>query len=210
MSPPNSKRLSVDEARKIIIEGVTPTDIEEHNLDECLGLTLSEDIAARITQPPADLSAMDGYAIAHADADHGKLRVIGESAAGHPFTGDVESGACVRIFTGAVLPPGTDTILIQEDVTRHDDMITATEWPAKGSYVRAKGIDFTEGDTGIAVGTTLAPRHLGLAAAMGHAALPVHRRPRVAILATGDELVPPGALPGRPPPFFSKSLEHLR
>ena len=196
MTAPNAKRLTVAEALKIIVDDVDATPIEQRNLDECPGMTLGQDISARLTQPPEHLSAMDGYAIAHADQHHDTLNIIGESSAGHPFISAIEPGECVRIFTGAVLPKGTDSILIQEDARRDGDTLTATEWPPKGAYTRRKGIDFTQGDVCLHTGTCLAPRHLGLAAAMGHAVLPVHRKPRVAILATGDELVPPGALPG--------------
>ncbi|RYY38713.1 MAG: molybdopterin molybdenumtransferase MoeA, partial [Sphingomonadales bacterium] len=157
------------------------------------GRWAAEDIAALRTQPASDLSAMDGYALRHADLP-GPWQVIGESAAGRAFAGQVAPGQAVRIFTGAAMPAGADTVLIQEEAARDGPRLTrAGEGPsAPGRNVRRKGLDFAQGDTLIGAGERLTPARLALAGVAGHAALPVRRRVRVAIAATGDELVPPG------------------
>ena len=148
---------------------------------------------ARRTQPASDLSAMDGYAIRFADMP-GPWTVIGESAAGRPYSGRVEQGQTTRIFTGAALPQGTDTVLVQEEAARDEaTLILAGEGPAhRGRNVRRKGLDFTTGDRLIAAGERLTPARIAVAATGGHATLPVRPRVRVAIAATGDELVAPG------------------
>lgn len=192
--------ISVDEALARLLDGVTPLEAETVPLDDANGRTLAADIRANRTQPPFSASAMDGYAVRAADIASvpARLRVIGEAPAGHGFSGAVGPGEAVRIFTGAPLPRGADTILIQENAERSADggEITALETAEHGRYVRPAGLDFHEGDTLLAAGQTLGFADLALAAAMNHATLPVHRRPRVAILATGDELVPPGGDPG--------------
>lgn len=151
------------------------------------------DIAALRTQPYADLSAMDGYAIRFTDLP-GPWTLIGESAAGRPFTGSVGAGEAVRIFTGAALPDGADTVAIQEDVTRDRDCITLTgDAPAaRGHNTRRRGLDFSTGDLLVASGQRLTAARIAVAASGGHGALAVNRRIRVAMVATGDELVPPG------------------
>ncbi len=156
---------------------------------------LAEPLVARTTQPPAAVSAMDGYAVRGSDVAHPptSLTVIGEVAAGERFQGTLETGQAVRIFTGAPLPDGSDTIVIQEDVAREGDRICLGVATPTGRYVRPKGLDFAAGETAIPAGRRLTARDLGLAAAMDHPWLPLHRRPRVAILATGDEVVLPGA-----------------
>jgi molybdopterin molybdotransferase len=192
--------ISVDEALARLLDGVVPLGAEAVALDEANGRTLAEDIRARRTQPPFSASAMDGYAVRAADIATvpARLCVIGEAPAGHGFDGDVQPGEAVRIFTGAPLPRGADTILIQENAERSADgsAITALETAAAGRFVRPAGLDFCEGDVLLRAGETLGFTNLALAAAMNHETLPVHRRPRVAILATGDELVLPGADPG--------------
>ncbi|WP_066649339.1 MULTISPECIES: molybdopterin molybdotransferase MoeA [Sphingomonas] len=154
---------------------------------------LAEDVIAARTQPAADLSAMDGYAVRFADLP-GPLRVIGESAAGHPFGGAVAPGEAVRIFTGAVMPPGTDTVMVQEEAAREGDRVRLTgEGPRHaGRNVRPRGLDFTQGDVLIARGERLTPARVALAAAAGHGELAVNRPIRVALAASGDELVRPG------------------
>ena len=183
--------LPVDEAIRRLLEAAVPVaESETLPLAECDGRVLSTDLAARLTQPPFDASAMDGYALRSADAAD-----IG-SAAGHAFTGTVGEGQAVRIFTGAPVPQGADTILIQEDaeVLGGGKIRTAFDVTA-GRHIRPRGQDFTEGEAALKTGRELGFTDLTLAAAMNHAALTVYRRPRIAILATGDELLPPGSAP---------------
>jgi len=156
--------------------------------------TLARDIAALRTQPPAAMSAMDGYAVRAADARSGaRLKVIGEVAAGRPFNDAIGAGQAARIFTGGVIPDGADAVVIQEDTTRDGDIVIVNEASTPGKNIRFAGIDFKEGDVLLPRGTRLNDRALALAAGMNHPHLPVHRRPRIAILATGDELVAPGS-----------------
>jgi molybdopterin molybdotransferase len=182
-------------ALKALLDSVPgPTPAESVPLAQAAGRVLAAPLAALRTQPPFANSAMDGYAARATDLAPGhELAVIGESAAGRAFDGCVGSGEAVRIFTGAPLPQGADTILIQE----HADgvgspRITVREGAAKGRHVRPAGLDFAEGDELLPAGRRLDSAALGLAAAAGHPALPVRRKPLVAILATGDELVLPG------------------
>ncbi|TZG36899.1 gephyrin-like molybdotransferase Glp [Agrobacterium sp. B1(2019)] len=191
--------LPVDEAIRRLLEAAVPVaESETLPLAECDGRVLSTDLAARLTQPPFDASAMDGYALRSADAaDIGSvLTVIGQAAAGHAFTGAVSEGQAVRIFTGAPVPQGADTILIQEDaeVLEGGKIRTAFDVTA-GRHIRPRGQDFTEGEAALKAGRELGFTDLTLAAAMNHATLTVYRRPRIAILATGDELLPPGSAP---------------
>jgi len=189
--------MPVADALNSILDGIQPLPEENVTLDDALHRTLARDVAALRTQPPAPMSAMDGYAVRTADAAEGaRLNVIGESAAGRPFDGSISKGETVRIFTGGVVPSGADTIAIQEDVVREGDIVTLTEAVLQPRHVRKAGIDFREGDVLLKRGTPLSDRDLSLAASMNHPALPVHRKPRVAILATGDELVMPGSQPG--------------
>jgi len=186
--------LSVDEARTRILEIFAPLPAETVGLAQGLGRVLVEPLLARTTQPPAAVSAMDGYAVRGADVDApgACLTVVGEVAAGGRFEGKLAPGQAVRIFTGAPLPEGGDTIVIQEDVERDGERIRVGEAVASGTYVRPKGLDFAAGKTALPPGRRLTARDLGLAAAMDHPWLSLHRRPRVAILATGDEVVLPG------------------
>jgi molybdopterin molybdotransferase len=190
--------IPVDEAIARIVAHVAPLPAESVTLADAAGRTLAEPLKARRMQPPFDASAMDGYALRAEDTTKApvELRVIGMSAAGHRYDGKVGAGETVRIFTGAPVPAGADAILIQENARANaDGSITVTEAVARGRYVRPAGLDFREGAALLEAGRPLGFRELALAAAMGHAALPVWRRPRVALIATGDELVPPGALP---------------
>ncbi len=159
---------------------------------------LAADIASKRTQPPWDTSAMDGYAVRAADvaALPAELQVVGASRAGERFEGAVGPGQAARIFTGAPLPHGADTIVIQEDTERRGDTVVVTEAGGPGRYVRVRGLDFAEGDVLLEAGRRLGPLDIAIAAAMNHPSLPVRRRPRVAILSTGDELVAPGGEPG--------------
>ncbi|OVE92385.1 molybdopterin molybdotransferase MoeA [Agrobacterium tumefaciens] len=191
--------LPVDEAITRLLEAAVPvTESETLPLAECDGRVLSADLTARLTQPPFDASAMDGYALRSADAlcIGSVLTVIGQAAAGHAFAGTVGEGQAVRIFTGAPVPQGADTVLIQEDaeVLESGKIRTAFDVTA-GRHIRPRGQDFTEGETALEAGRELGFTDLTLAAAMNHAALTVYRKPRIAILATGDELLPPGSTP---------------
>ncbi|KKX33763.1 gephyrin-like molybdotransferase Glp [Rhizobium sp. LC145] len=192
--------VPVSEARNRLLDNAGPiTGTELVPLSEANGRVLAEDVLARLTQPPFDASAMDGYALRSEDAPHpgAELTVIGTAAAGHTFAGSVGKGEAVRIFTGAPVPEGADSILIQEDAEKLDgDRIRAKIQVVKGRHVRPRGQDFTEGETVLPAGTLLDFSHLTVAAAMNHASLPVFRRPRIALLATGDELIQPGGEPG--------------
>jgi molybdopterin molybdotransferase len=181
-----------------VLQDAQPLPPELVPLAQAHGRVLTEDIAALRTQPPADVSAMGGYAVRAADVARvpARLKLVGEVAAGHPFRGPVGTGEAARIFTGGVLPPGADTIVIQENAVRDGDIVVVTVVAAKGRHVRVAGLDFTRGALLLARGRRLTDRDLALAAAMNHPSLPVHRRPKLAVLATGDELVMPGCNPG--------------
>lgn len=187
--------LPIAEARGLILEGAEPLAAEIVAIAEAAGRVLARDLIATRTQPPKAVSAMDGYALRAAETP-GALRVVGESAAGHPFSRTLAPGEAVRIFTGAAIPQGADAILVQEDARREGDLVHVATSVATGRHVRAAGLDFHEGEACLLAGTLLTPRAIGLAAAMNHGRIPVHRRPRVAILSTGDELVAPGMDPG--------------
>ena len=186
--------LSVDEALARILAAFSPLPAETVSVDEAFGRVLAAPVTARITQPPHAVSAMDGYAVRAADLPQApaRLRVVGAVPAGSLFERPLGPGEAVRIFTGAPLPEGADSIVIQEDTDQDGDEVIVKEVPSRGVYVRARGLDFNEGDPGVEAGTWLTPRHVGLIAAMDVPWVSVHRRPRVAILSTGDELVMPG------------------
>lgn len=189
--------LEVAEAQQRIFDALKPIGIEWVPINDAHGRVLAEDLKALRTQPPAAMSAMDGYAVRASDVVVGApLRVIGESAAGHPFAGEMSPGHAVRIFTGAVIPVGADAILIQENTERRDDLMVPTETVAEGAFVRPAGLDFKAGWVGLEAGCVLSPLAIGLAASLGHAFVPVRRRPNVALIATGDELCWPGSMPG--------------
>ena len=200
--------MPVADALARVLEGVMPLPSALTPLSDALGRVLTDDVAALRTQPPADVSAMDGYAVRAADIVRAPvtLRLIGEVAAGHPFAGSVGPGQAARIFTGGVLPPGTDTVVIQELTTTDGDCVVIQAATARGKNVRAAGLDFSRGTLLLPKGRRLSGRDLALAAAMNHPALPVHRRPRVAMLATGDELVLPGSEPGPGEIVYSNGL----
>ncbi|RXR29997.1 gephyrin-like molybdotransferase Glp [Sphingobium fluviale] len=189
--------LPVAEAQGRLLAMAQPLPDESVAIAQAAGRWTTSDIAARRTQPASDLSAMDGYAIRYADMP-GPWRVIGESAAGAAFGGEVKPGEAVRIYTGAVMPDGADTVIVQEDITSADGRITLTgDGPgALGKHIRRAGSDFREGQTLIPAGTALTPRHIALAALAGWGALALPRLPRIAILSSGAELVPPGAACG--------------
>ncbi|WP_407152328.1 gephyrin-like molybdotransferase Glp [Bradyrhizobium sp. ORS 86] len=190
--------MPVADALSAILSGAEPLPEETVALDAAYHRTLARDVAARRTQPPQPMSAMDGYAVRAADASDlsARLKVIGEVAAGRPFERTVGVGEAVRIFTGGVIPDGADAVIIQEDTRTDGGHITITEAAAKGRHIRLAGVDFREGDVLLAAGSRLSDRALSLAAAMNYPELAVRRRPKVAVLATGDELVMPGCRPG--------------
>ena len=187
--------LSVAEARARILADVSKDrPAETIPLDRASGRTLASDLAAKRTQPPTAVSAMDGYAVRSGDLAQLPihLKQIGESTAGHGFQGSIGPKETVRIFTGAPVPFGCDTILIQENARVEGEIVEPLQAVPSGRHIRAKGIDFTEGEVLLFAGTRLDYSNIALAAAMNHAEVMVTRRPRVAILATGDELVRPG------------------
>ncbi|MBT6116531.1 MAG: molybdopterin molybdotransferase MoeA [Rhodospirillaceae bacterium] len=186
--------ISVEDARAHILEAFSVLPAEEIALAEAAGRVLAEDLVARRTQPPAAVSAMDGYAVRAADitAAPVTLRQIGAVPAGASHDGALGQGECVRIFTGAPLPEGADAIVIQEDVEAQGDDIRIAQAVPAGTYVRPAGLDFKAGETGLAAGRRLTARDIGLAAAMNRPWLRVRQKPRIAILASGDEVVMPG------------------
>jgi molybdopterin molybdotransferase len=190
--------LSVADALARVLDGVEPLPRQDAALTDADGRVLAADVAALRTQPPADLSAMDGYAVRAADVASVPvtLKVTGEVAAGHPFEGEVHSGEAARIFTGGVIPPGADTIVIQENTKRDGERVIVSAPSPVGRHIRRAGLDFKAGQVLLPRGRRLTDRDVMLAAAMSHPAVPVHRRPKVAVLGTGDELKAPGATLG--------------
>jgi molybdopterin molybdotransferase len=189
--------MPVADAMAAVLDGVTALPEELVALTDAHHRVLARDIASLRTQPPADMSAMDGYAVRAADATKtpARLKVIGEAAAGNPFDAPVNPGEAVRIFTGGVVPPDTDAVVIQENTARDGDIVVINEPITAGRNIRRAGIDFRKGDVLLRAGRRLTDRDLSLAAGMNYPQLPVHRRPRIAVLATGDELVLPGSDP---------------
>lgn len=190
--------MPVSDALAAVLAGAEPLAEETVALDQAFHRVLARDVAARRTQPPQAMSAMDGYAVRAADAatTDSQLTLTGEVAAGRPFAGTVGTGEAVRIFTGGVVPDGADAVVIQEDTVADGRRITIKEAAVAGRHIRPAGVDFREGDVLLRKGIRLTERDLALAAGMNHPQLAVRRRPKVAILATGDELVMPGATPG--------------
>ncbi len=186
--------ISVEEARARMLAPLRPTGPETVALAEAWGRVSAAPMLARVAQPPEDVSAMDGYALRAADT--GPRRVVGAAPAGHPWRGTLGAGEALRLFTGSIVPLGADSVLIQEDATVDGDRMTPREAPVAGRHIRRAGQDFTPGDTLVPAGVRLGARAVGLAASGGHPWVAVHRRPVVAILATGDEI----ALPGDPVP----------
>ncbi len=186
--------ISVEEALSRLLEPLEKLPPEQVSIAEGIGRVLAEDVAARRTQPPFAVSAMDGYAVRAEDvaAVPAELRIVAEVPAGAGFGGDVGAGEAARIFTGAPLPAGTDTIVIQEDTERDGDRVRILEGAPRGRYVRREGLDFGEGEVLLGAGRRLTARDIGLLAAMNRPWLFVHRRPRIGILSTGDEIVMPG------------------
>jgi molybdopterin molybdotransferase len=190
--------MPVADALAAILAGAEPLGEEMVALEEAHHRVLARDVAARRTQPPQAMSAMDGYAVRASDAAevNARLKVIGEVAAGRPFDRALGAGEAARIFTGGVIPAGADAVVIQEDTVADGNSITITEAAAVGRHIRPVGVDFREGDVLLKAGSWLTERDLSLAASMNYPELPVRRRPKLALLATGDELVMPGQTPG--------------
>jgi molybdopterin molybdotransferase len=190
--------MPVADALAAVLAGAEPLPEEMVALDEAYHRVLARDVAALRTQPPQAMSAMDGYAVRSVDAAQigARLKVIGEVAAGRPFETALGAGEAVRIFTGGVIPEGADAVVIQEDTIAEGGSVTISEAARPGRHIRPAGIDFSKGDVLLAGGIRLTDRDLSLAAGMNYPHLPVRRRPKVALLATGDELVMPGQTPG--------------
>jgi molybdopterin molybdotransferase len=186
--------IPVTEARRRIVTALPLMPAETVAMSAASGRVLAEDAAARRTQPPFDVSAMDGWACRQADLGTipARLKPVGHAAAGGRHDGTVGPGQCVRIFTGAPLPDGADAIVIQEDADLASDMLTVREAPKPGQWIRKAGLDFTEGQVLLQAGRRLSPADVALAAAMNIPWLQVRRKPRIAVLATGDELARPG------------------
>ncbi len=186
--------IPADKALDIVLSGVQPIGEEKLTLRRATNKTLSQDLISLRTQPPFDASAMDGYAVLQSDVTSlpATLNVIGESKAGTPFDEPVGKGEAVRIFTGAVIPRGADTIIIQENTNAGDGTVEILEGTAKGKFIRKAGLDFNEGETLLNAGDILTPYRLALAASMNHADVPCYSQAKVAMISTGDELVMPG------------------
>jgi molybdopterin molybdotransferase len=189
--------MPVADALAAVLDGAQGRDHEMVALEDAHGRVLARDLAALRTQPPQPMSAMDGYAVRAADVATvpARLTVIGEIAAGRPATIGIGQGEALRIFTGGVIPDGADAVVIQEDTVRAGEIVTVNESVKPGRHIRPAGVDFSAGDVLLQRGRRLTDRDLALAASMNHPALPVFRRPRLAMLATGDELVMPGTDP---------------
>jgi len=186
MNPPP---IPLEEAQRRLLALADPLSPEHVDIAGSLGRYLAEPLHARRTQPPADISAMDGYAVA-AQCLSGPWQVIGESAAGHPYEGTVDAGTAVRISTGAVLPSGAQAVILQEDVERQGDLLTLAGEPPSppDKHIRHRGMDFAQGGEVLPAGIRIGPAQAALALASGHRLLPVRRMPRIAVIDSGDEL----------------------
>lgn len=190
--------ISVEQALERIAERFAALPGETVELGTACGRVLAQDAVARLTQPPVDLSAMDGYAIRFADVPTvpTTLRVVGQAPAGGAYAGTLQPGEAVRIFTGGPVPAGTDTIVIQENTKFDNGLVTVVEPPQEARHIRRAGLDFKADESRVPAGTVLTPRHIGLLAGMNLPHVVVHRRPRIGLLATGNELVTLGQMPG--------------
>jgi molybdopterin molybdotransferase len=186
--------VPVDEALARILKTARLLPVESVALENALGRVTAQAIVAKRDQPPFDASAMDGYAVCHADLVQlpARLKMVGISAAGHAFKGKMKSGQSVRIFTGAPVPDGADTVVIQENTMANGDHVIINELTALGRNIRARGLDFAKSTILVPAGTRLNARDIGLAASGNTKMIRVRRRPLVAVLTTGDELVLPG------------------
>jgi molybdopterin molybdotransferase len=194
MNEPSRLMISVEDALARITQAMTPVASETVGLETVVGRFLSEDVISRRTQPPFDISAMDGYALRSEDAKIAPftLRQIGEVPAGSAFKDSVKPGTCVRIFTGGRVPDTADTVIMQEQTAVSGDEVTFSEAKEAGNNIRSAGGDFMEGDIGLSAGHRVTAQDASLLAAMNVPWVSVHRKPRIALLATGDELVRPG------------------
>jgi molybdopterin molybdotransferase len=190
--------LPVEDAQARILRGVSPLPSEKIKLENAIGRVLAQPVAAKRDQPPFAASAMDGYAVRAEDVQQAPatLNLVGVSAAGHGFRGKITSGETVRILTGAPIPRGADAVVIQENVTVSGDKVTVSHPVTVGKNLRRQGLDFAAGELLVPQGRVVRPRDIGLMAAGNAAMITVHRRPRIALFATGDELVLPGKRPG--------------
>lgn len=187
--------IPVAEALQQVLDLVAPLEVEEVPLRQAAGRVLARDVTATRTQPPFAASSMDGYALRRAEVEPDAMfKVVGEAAAGHRFEGKLKAGQAVRIFTGAPIPDGADFVVIQEDTTRRGDLITLGHKIGTKDNIRPAGGDFAKGQK-ISAPLLLRPADIALLAAMNIAQVPVARKPIIAILATGDELVQPGETP---------------
>ena len=181
--------LALEDAQQRLLALAQPLGAETIAISDALGRTLAQDVCAVRTQPAADLSAMDGYAL----CGEGPWKVTGESRAGHPFLGDLKAGQAARISTGAVMPSGAETVLLQEDTARSGDVIDAVGTPpAPGAHIRRSGFDFRAGDTLLCAGARITPAAIAVGLSGGLASVEVTRRPRAVFIDTGDELAQPG------------------
>ena len=190
--------ISVEEALGRIAAGFTPLTGQPVRLEHAAGRVLASDAIAQVTQPPSDLSAMDGYAIRFEDVPvvPTTLQVVGEAPAGGAYAGTLQPGQAVRIFTGGPVPAGADTIVIQENTKSGNGLVTVLEPPQERRHIRKAGLDFVAGQTRLPAGTVLSPRHLALLAGMNLPQVNLIQRPKIGLLATGNELVLPGVTPG--------------
>ena len=190
--------MPVAEARKRILDSVKPMVPERVALAKALGRVLAGNVVAQRTQPPSDLSAMDGYAVRAADVATvpARLKLVGEAPAGGSYNAVLKEGEAVRIFTGAPLPQGADTIVIQENTERYGDYVIAREPANAGAHIRRAGLDFREGEVGLPAGRQLSTADIAYAAAMNVPVVIAHKRPKIAYFSTGNELVLPGTTPG--------------
>jgi molybdopterin molybdotransferase len=190
--------ISVAQALEHVLAHAVPLPADEVPLAQADGRVLAYGLKALRTQPPADVSAMDGYAVRSADVANApvRLKVIGEVPAGRPFTSKIGAGETARIFTGGFVPEGADVVVVQELIKRDGDWVEVQKSTVKGRNVRPQGLDFRAGDALLPAGHRLTARDLALAAGMNHPLVPVYRQPKIALFATGDELVPPGTEPG--------------
>ncbi len=193
--PERTDLVAASEALALILEGARPCRSEIVPLAMASGRVLANDLKALRTQPPFNASAMDGYALRAGDVANAPaiLRIIGTSAAGHPFSGFVGEGEAVRIFTGGAVPQGADTVVMQENTAAKDGIVTINKAAKTGHSVRPRGLDFALDDVLLRKGDLIDPQRLSLAAAMNHASLPVWQKPHIALAATGDELRMPGS-----------------
>ena len=185
--------ISVDEAVQRVLRAFAPLSLETISLSEALGRVVAHDAVAAIDQPPAPMSAMDGYAVCAGDVRlDAEFAIVGEAPAGRPFAGRVGAGQAVRIFTGGVVPEGADAVVLQEDAVAQGNRVRIKEPPQPGENVRQRGLDFRVGDVLLERGRRISSRDLALLASSDFARVEVVRKPRVAIVATGDELSRPG------------------